>query len=524
MNSIRRILLFLAVLSTAGSALAAPPWSSGPYRYDGNGNVVAIGDERYVYDGVSRLTNATVRTGYQQDYTYDSFGNRKSASGTTTDCVSGTAAIVCGQDTQITFASETNRLQTYATYDPAGNVRTFGGTHAYDYDPTGMIAVQTDPGGARKYLYTAGDERIAVVNGSAWNWTLRDTDNTVLREVNSNGPAGTLTWSEDYVYQSRSLLGSDTLAGQRHYHSDHLGTPRVLSDENGRRIGEHAYLPFGVELAVASREQPEERLKFTGHERDVLNDAHSLDYMHARYGASMLGRFLSVDPVMSSADPRFPQSWNRYTYALNNPLNYIDPTGENATVVCDADNNCTATVEAQIVADPHNQAQMTAARDFSNGAINYWQGRQEKGRNGENITFQVNITIVAPGQTVAGVDTLSVVSGAGRSNVQMTLLTGGRNAESAPDTGTIFTTDSTNNPSGMAGVSAHETGHLFGLKDIYPPAGVAAWNANGTESIMMYAQPTNAVLTGWWVLHPANGNSVVHRQQGPPRRCMTGPC
>ena len=40
-----------------------------------------------------------------------------------------------------------------------------------------------------------------------------------------------------------------------------------------------------------------------------------------------LGRFLSLDPTRRSQDPRRPQSWNRYVYALNNPLRFIDPNG-----------------------------------------------------------------------------------------------------------------------------------------------------------------------------------------------------
>jgi len=68
-----------------------------------------------------------------------------------------------------------------------------------------------------------------------------------------------------------------------------------------------------------------ERKKFTGHERD-----HSgLDYMHARYYRPEWGRFLSVDPTWASADLGKPQSWNRYAYVLNNPVNLTDPDGRN---------------------------------------------------------------------------------------------------------------------------------------------------------------------------------------------------
>jgi RHS repeat-associated protein len=57
-------------------------------------------------------------------------------------------------------------------------------------------------------------------------------------------------------------------------------------------------------------------------------DAESgLDNFGARYDASSLGRFMTPDPLLNSGHPANPQTWNRYTYALNNPLAIIDPTG-----------------------------------------------------------------------------------------------------------------------------------------------------------------------------------------------------
>ena len=54
-----------------------------------------------------------------------------------------------------------------------------------------------------------------------------------------------------------------------------------------------------------------------------------LDFFEARYYASMQGRFTSPDPLSApaSAHPIIPQSWNLYTYVLNNPLKLIDPDG-----------------------------------------------------------------------------------------------------------------------------------------------------------------------------------------------------
>jgi len=74
-------------------------------------------------------------------------------------------------------------------------------------------------------------------------------------------------------------------------------------------------------------------MKFTGHERDfngILNvdGTDYLDYMHARFYDANIGRFLSVDPVLDlKAALKYPQTWNRYAYVHNNPVNKIDPDG-----------------------------------------------------------------------------------------------------------------------------------------------------------------------------------------------------
>lgn len=74
--------------------------------------------------------------------------------------------------------------------------------------------------------------------------------------------------------------------------------------------------------------------KFTGQIRD--NET-GMDYFHARYFTNALGRFNSPDPANAGAKLENPQSWNGYSYVLNNPLALTDPTGMDS-ISCDLHN------------------------------------------------------------------------------------------------------------------------------------------------------------------------------------------
>lgn len=58
---------------------------------------------------------------------------------------------------------------------------------------------------------------------------------------------------------------------------------------------------------------------------NAVRTVDDVGYMHARYGSPLTGRMVSVDPV--GGNPARPQSWNRYGYALANPLKFVDPKG-----------------------------------------------------------------------------------------------------------------------------------------------------------------------------------------------------
>ncbi|HMJ87778.1 MAG TPA: RHS repeat-associated core domain-containing protein [Vicinamibacterales bacterium] len=317
-------------------------WSAGvSYGYDGAGNIRSIGSNVYVYDQAGRLKSGTVGgASNKQTFTYDAFGNRTNVTRTGLACAGNQN---CEESPPINAA--TNRLKSSTVapaapdvaYDQAGNLTKLDYSYTYTYDAAGSMTKQVGPGGTREYVYTASDERIGVYNGS-WSWTVRDLGGRVLREYTSTGTTGTSgwRWRRDHIYRGSLLLasiarnydGSDqplTTTTNLHFHLDHLGTPRVITNDSAVLAGEHAYYPFGPELSSGTNESPRDSLRFTGHERDDIADIHSLDYMHARYYSGAVGRFLAVDPVLGST--RSPQSWNGYSYVENGAINSFDPDG-----------------------------------------------------------------------------------------------------------------------------------------------------------------------------------------------------
>ncbi len=113
--------------------------------------------------------------------------------------------------------------------------------------------------------------------------------------------------------------------------NDHLGSPRVITNQLGAVTTRKDYMAFGEETYTAQRtsslnydNQSETRKGYTGYEKD---DESGLDFAQARYYNSKHGRFTSVDPLMASANVKNPQTFNRYSYVLNSPYKFTDPLG-----------------------------------------------------------------------------------------------------------------------------------------------------------------------------------------------------
>jgi RHS repeat-associated protein len=111
-----------------------------------------------------------------------------------------------------------------------------------------------------------------------------------------------------------------------YYHTDGIGSVRMITGASGNVVARYDYLPFGerCEAACPPTDHADKR-QFAGKERDTQT---GFDYFGARYYAGQTGRFTTVDPFLDAQNALVdPQLWNRYAYVRNNSLRYVDPDG-----------------------------------------------------------------------------------------------------------------------------------------------------------------------------------------------------
>jgi len=120
-----------------------------------------------------------------------------------------------------------------------------------------------------------------------------------------------------YYYPGDRLVAKRTGTALQYIHEDHLTGTSVVSASTGSFVSSIKYLPFGE---TRSGDVPTDR-KFTGQRLDGTGLYY---YYGARYYDPAIGRFISAGSITPSL--MNPQSLSRYSYVLNNPLRYTDPT------------------------------------------------------------------------------------------------------------------------------------------------------------------------------------------------------
>ena len=359
------------------------------YSYDNAGNIILIHDavdgffQTFGYDHLDRLTNATESGGFDIIYGYNSIGNIMSVNengkitsyvyGTDagphamtriidmtfascvgsipptsgdwiinvlTTCVSSQIALSAGSDliinedltiessdltldgdivlngdlvfgdsgsgSTVFFGSPGQILE----YDINGNlVSGFGKTFEYN-DANRLKRVMEGQATIAEYFYNPTGRRFKKIAGGVTTYYIGKDYETKISGGNVENTV--------YYYGNGELLARKDHNGSRYfYHNDHLGGTNVVTNESGDVVERTRYYPFGKILEGGTS-----RNLYTGQEFDKETGIY---YYGARYYNPEIRRFVQPDPIIP--DYYDPQSLNRYSYVENNPVKYVDPTG-----------------------------------------------------------------------------------------------------------------------------------------------------------------------------------------------------
>ena len=185
--------------------------------------------------------------------------------------------------------------------------------NSYAYNADGMI---TASGGAT-YTYDGLNQRVEKAGGSNPSETIYFGGMAIALLNASTG-----AWT-DLIYAGSSMIaevaGTQT-ALPTYRQLDHLGSLAVQTNSSGTVTGSNVFLPFGDLLSSTTSDV----FQYTGLPQDTEN---SSDHATYRNLSTTQSRWLSPDPYNGSYDITNPQSFNRYVYAMNNPLARPDPTG-----------------------------------------------------------------------------------------------------------------------------------------------------------------------------------------------------
>ena len=346
-------------------------WS---YKYDEAGDLLVrdradslntnTSHETFGYDLDNRLQLATTLVGAQsssESYFYDLTGNITGKGGYTyhygSSCPDGVGAgphAVCGVTDGSTFG-----------YDANGNMIA-GRNRIINYNPQNKVShVESDPAvpqgnnsGSADFMYGADGNRV-VQNSVTTSNGQTTTARTLYFGLGGTGhsllESTTTSNSTEHVYylyagaahggspfairvMTDTNPASTSTVATRYYHYDHIGSVTAMSDESGQVVSSAWGGADATQLgydAWGARRNPDEtpatsanfdlqpgHREFTGQE---TIPSVGLVNMNGRVYDPNLGRFLTPDShVQTIGDP---QSYNRYSYVLNNPLRYSDPTG-----------------------------------------------------------------------------------------------------------------------------------------------------------------------------------------------------
>jgi RHS repeat-associated protein len=219
------------------------------------------------------------------------------------------------------------------TTDAAGNLIA-DGVHTFTFDAENHLLSTAQTGQTTvTYKYDGDGKRVQKSSGTLYWYGLSSAP---LMETSLTG-----AWNFSYYYFNGRITNRRNWSHYTvldTYVPDALGNTRLVSGLQPPSTGVwdfSDYYPYGGEWVHPYMCCVGNHYKFTGKERDPESN---LDNFGARYLTSNLGRFMSPDPGNAGASLGTPQSWNSYSYVLNNPLRYTDPSGLDCIYLNEAGN------------------------------------------------------------------------------------------------------------------------------------------------------------------------------------------
>lgn len=265
----------------------------------------------YCYDHSNRLTAASTPGGDTYAYSYDADGNRTKTT--------KNGAVV---QTMTFKAGDVVTTPGY-TVDADGNT-TADSYAAETYDGADRLVTMTDGSGAHTFTYAGTNQVERITDGAGHNYTYGRTTSQGLPLIESYTDSGGTTYS--YLYDNNGTPLAIEGANTHYLALDGLGSPVATINQNGTTTATYTYDPWGQTTATAQNGSGISSLQIYGYTGGTTDPAyHGLEHLGHRWYDPTTGRFTQQDDIQILPDP---SRANRYTYAGDNPTNYVDPNGQ----------------------------------------------------------------------------------------------------------------------------------------------------------------------------------------------------
>lgn len=266
----------------------------------------------FVYDALGRITKATYPGSKVFEYSYDKMGNRL------TQKVNNSTVTTYAYDNDYKLTQK-NNLTSFA-YDGNGN-QTKKPSGNFNPDPVNsfdsenkMITHTTSVGNAYDYKYDGLGNRLRKNMSTAVTRYIYDNSGPLSRLMATSGDQNYATTFWTYG------LGLIKDGDGRYHLEDASGNMRFTTSSSGSISTAANYDPFGNVITSSGILS---EFQFNQQQYDEHSNMY---YLRARMYDPENGRFISRDPIEGHLE--IPQTQNPYIYAINNPINLSDPSGE----------------------------------------------------------------------------------------------------------------------------------------------------------------------------------------------------